>query len=158
MEGYKYAYSALPELLAERSLTVAETHERLLEHGYRFDRKTLYRLASGEPLQTINAPVLGALCAELNVGLGELLVWEKPVPKLHRIDPKTQARLDELMSKNTEGQLTPAERRELSALGAKVERLSIENARMLAEQAGGGKRASAARRTAVTRKRKAAAK
>ena len=44
----------------------------------------------------------------------------------------TQVRLDELMSKNTEGTLDDAERRELDQLGRMVEDLSLENARLLA--------------------------
>lgn len=156
MEAVKYAYSTLPELLAKCHLTVAEFHQRLLRRGFKFDKKTLYRLASHEPLQTISAPVVGAVCEEFKIGLDELLTWERPKPKLHRIDPKTQARLDELMEKNTEGALTVAEKKELATLGETVERLSLENAKMLAAHAETGRRARAARRTAVTRSRRKA--
>ena len=157
MEAVKYAYSTLPELLAKARLTVAEVHQRLLRRGFKFDKKTLYRLASHEPLQTINAPVVGAVCEEFKIGLDDLLTWEQPKPKLHRIDAKTQARLDELMTKNTEGALTAAERKELTNLGETVERLSLENARMLAAHAESGRRSRAARRTVVTRSRRKAA-
>lgn len=157
MEVVKYAYSTLPELLAKARLTVAEVHQRLLRRGFKFDKKTLYRLASHEPLQTINAPVVGAVCEEFKIGLEDLLTWQRPTPKLHRIDVKTQARLDELMAKNTEGTLKAAEKRELASLGEMVERLSLENARIVAAQAETGRRSRAARRTAVTRRSRKAA-
>ena len=157
MHAIKYAYSTFPDLLAELRLTVTDVHERLLARGLKFDKKTLYRLASHEPLQTISAAVVGAVCEEFAIGLGELLVWERPSPKLHKIDAKTQARLDGLMEKNNEGKITAAERRELATLGETVERLSLENARLLARHAGPRSRERAARRTALTRaKRKAA--
>lgn len=157
MEAIKYAYSTFPDLLAQRKLTVADVHERLLARGLKFDKKTLYRLASHEPLQTIHAPVVGAVCEEFKIGLGDLLVWERPAPKLHRIDARTQTRLDALMTKNNEGTMTASERKELATLGETVERLSLENARLLARHAGPRRRERAARRTALTRsKRKAA--
>lgn len=130
-----YAYSALPQLLSERRLTVADMHKRLLERGFRFDKKTLYRLISSAPLHRIDTPVMGAICKEFKVGLNDLLVWEPVKPKLHRIDAGTQERLDFLMEKNNEGTLNAAERRELLKLGEMVERLSLENARLVASQA-----------------------
>lgn len=157
MEAVKYAYSTLPDLLVKFQLTVAEVHQRLLRRGFKFDKKTLYRLASHEPLQTINAPVVGAVCEEFKIGIDDLLTWERPKQKLHRIDAKTQSRLDELMTKNTEGTLTAAEKKELASLGETVERLSLENAKMLAAHADTDRRARAARRTAVTRGRRKAA-
>ncbi len=157
MEDVKYAYSTFLDFLAKHHLTVSEAHQRLLRRGFKFDKKTLYRLASRAPIQTINAPVVGAVCEEFKIGLNELLTWERPKPKLHRIDSKTQARLDELMAKNTEGMLTAPEKKELASLGETVERLSLENARMLAAHAETDQRAGAARRTAVTRSRRKAA-
>ncbi len=151
MEAIKYAYSTFPDLLAELKLTVTDVYERLLARGLKFDKKTLYRLASHEPLQTINAPVVGAVCAEFKIGLGDLLVWERPSPKLHKIDERTQARLDVLMAKNNEGKITAAETKELGTLGETIERLSLENARLLARHAGPRRRERAARRTALTR-------
>lgn len=130
-----YAYSILPQLLSERRLTVADVHKRLLERGFRFDKKTLYRLISPEPLHRIDTPVMGAICKEFKVGLDDLLVWEPVKPKLRRIDSETQERLDFLMEKNNEGTITEAERRELLKLGEMVERLSLENARLVASQA-----------------------
>ena len=55
----------------------------------------------------------------------------RPQRQVVRIDSVTQDRLDDLMSRNTEGKLKPGERRELESLVETVERLSLENARML---------------------------
>jgi len=151
MEAIKYAYSTFPDLLADLRLTVAEAHQRLVARGFKFDKKTLYRLASHEPIQTISAPLVGAVCEEFKIGLDDLLVWRPPTPKLHRIDEKTQARLDVLMSRNNEGTITAAERKELALLGDKVERLSLENAKMLSRHAAGQKRERSARHTAIAR-------
>jgi hypothetical protein len=66
---------------------------------------------------------------------GKLIVWSTAPslpPRLQRIDAAAQARLDELMDKNTDGALTVAERRELDKLGRLAEKLSLENARLLA--------------------------
>lgn len=129
-----YAYSIFPQLLNRKRLTVANVHKRLLARGFRFNKKTLYRLTSPEPLLRINTPVMGAICKEFKVGLDDLLVWEPVKPKLHRIDPRTQERLDLLMEKNNDGTITEAERKELLKLGEMAERLSLENARLLANQ------------------------
>ena len=45
-------------------LTVADVHKRLIKRGFRFDKKTLYRLASPAPLHRIDASVMGAICAD----------------------------------------------------------------------------------------------
>ena len=75
---------------------------------------------------------MGAICAEFKVSLDDLLVWEPVKPKLHRIDAGMQERLDVLLEKNNEGTIAAAEKKELEELGETVERLSLENARMLA--------------------------
>jgi len=131
MEATRYAYSTLPDLLTKARLTVAEMHKRLTARGFRFDKKTLYRLASPEPMQRIDAPVVGAICEEFDVNLGDLLVWQPVKPRLHRIGADVQTRLDVLMEKNNQGRLTVREKKELDELGTTVERLSMENARML---------------------------
>jgi hypothetical protein len=133
MNGTKHAYSALPSLLLKQRLTVAELYRRLEARGQRFDRKSVYRLAGSGPLHTLNMPLVGAVCEELGVALQQLISLGQP-PKLTRIDSATQDRLDELMSRNTEGSLSAKERRELEVLVDKVERLSLENARLLSRQ------------------------
>lgn len=129
-----YAYSIFPRLLSKNRLTVAQVHKRLLARGFRFDKKTLYRLTSPEPILRIDAPVMGAICKEFKVGLDDLLVWEPVTPKLQRIDAKTQERLDSLMEKNNEGTISATERKELRKLGELVEQMSLYNAKLLADQ------------------------
>jgi hypothetical protein len=56
-------------------------------------------------------------------------------PKIRRINAKTQGRLDQLMAKSNEGQISKAEQIELEAVAGDLERLSIENAMILAAHA-----------------------
>lgn len=136
MQAKTMAYSRLPNILTERRYTVADLIKMLAARGQSFDKKTVYRLASAKPLHTINGSVLGAVCKELNVGVGEIIAWEPPKTELHRLDETTQERLSFLMGRNNEGKLTKPEAAELMELGAYAEKLSLENARMLAEIAG----------------------
>lgn len=135
--------SALPKILARQRLTVADLIRRIEESGLHFDKKTIYRLASGEPVRTLNLPAVTAIGRALKLrDPGKLLLWttaSSPRPQLRRIDAETQARLDELMAKNTEGSLSTTERRELEKLGRQVETLSLENAHLLASHASGRK-------------------
>lgn len=151
------AYSRLGSILAQQHRTVAGFIEKLNTKGIFLDKKTVYRLAGPKPIQTINTRVLGVVCDELNVGVGDLITWQQPQPGLQRIDEKTQQRLSELMGRNNEGVLTAAEAKELAELGAYAEKLSLENARLLAEIAGAKKRERTPRgekRTAARRKAK----
>ena len=132
MNGTKYAYSALPSLLLRQRMSVAELCKRLESGGQHFDRKSVYRLASDAPLQTLNMPLVGAVCEELQVDLQHLISLAPPPPKMARMDAVTQDRLDELMGRNTEGKLTLKEHRELERLVEEAERLSLDNARLLA--------------------------
>jgi len=136
----RLAYSRLSRILTTHRFTVADLCKRLTEKGVSFDRKTVYRLASYKPMRTINAPVLGAVCEELNIGVGDVIAWEPPNLELHRIDEKTQERLSLLMGKSNEGQLSDAEARELAELGDYAEKLSLENALILADAAAAAKR------------------
>ncbi len=52
---------------------------------------------------------------------------------LKRLSPKKQSRLHLLMDKNNEGRLTSQERTELTKLGAEVDRIMLDNSRMLAQ-------------------------
>jgi hypothetical protein len=63
--------------------------------------------------------------------LNDLISFQRPKAQLRRLDAKTQARLDSLMSKNNEGQLMAAERKEFSALADRAHQISMENARTL---------------------------
>ncbi|MGA3171908.1 MAG: helix-turn-helix transcriptional regulator [Chthoniobacteraceae bacterium] len=147
----RLAYSQLSRILTSHQFTVADLCKRLNKRGIPFDRKTVYRLAGFKPIQTINAPILRAVCEELNVGIGDIIAWEPSKPVLHHIDEKTQERLSFLMDKNNEGRLSGAEAKELAELGDYAEKLSLENARILAEAAAAAKRFNpeAKRRTPV---------
>jgi DNA-binding Xre family transcriptional regulator len=136
----RLAYSRLSRILTTHRFTVADLCKRLTEKGVPFDRKTVYRLAGFKPMQTINAPILGAVCEELNIGVGDVIAWEPSKPELHRIDEKTQERLTFLMGRSNEGQLTDGEAREFAELGDYAEKLSLENARILADAAAAAKR------------------
>jgi len=59
---------------------------------------------------------------------------------IQRIDAKTQKRLDYLMARSNEGELTDAERAELETFAIELEALSIKNAKLLAHQALSDKR------------------
>ena len=135
--------SALQKILARQRLTVADLVRRIEESGFHFDKKTIYRLASGEPVRTLNLEAVAAIGRALKLrDPGKLILWtpaSSPSPRLRRISAETQVRLDELMSKNTEGNLTTTERRELERLGRQVEKLSLENAHLLASHASGKK-------------------
>ncbi len=128
--------SAVPKFLARQRLTVADLVRRMEDSGFRFDKKTIYRLASDAPMRNLNMPVVAAIGRVLKLSdPGKLIDWSTSLgqpSRLQRIDADTQARLDELMGKNTEGTLDTAERRELGKLGRLVEKLSLENARLLA--------------------------
>jgi len=127
------AYSRLAELMRARRMTVIDFHRELTAKGHRFDLKTIYRLASEKPLKTLNAPAVRAVCETLDIDLGKLIVWQAPQPKLKRIDAKTQNRLDYLMARSNEGELTKAERAEFEALTEELEALSVANAKLLAQ-------------------------
>ncbi len=125
------AYSRLRTVLAERNLTVFQLHRQLDSAGLPVNIKSLYRLTADEPLQKVDLRVAGAVCQACGVEIGDLITFQKPRAQLHRLDPKIQARLDELMVKSNEGQLTAREKKEFAALASEAHRLSIENARML---------------------------
>ena len=127
---------AVSKFLARQRLTVADLVRRMEDSGFRFDKKTIYRLASDAPVRNLNLPVVAAIGRVLKLSdPGKLIDWSTSSaqpPRLQRIDADTQVRLDELMGKNTEGTLDAVERRELDKLGRLVEKLSLENARLLA--------------------------
>ncbi len=53
-------------------------------------------------------------------------------PKVKAFSPAKQRQLDELLEKNSEGTITPAEKVRLEQLVAEAERLMVENAQRLA--------------------------
>ncbi len=102
---------------------------RIEESGLHFDKKTTYRLASGEPIRTLNLPVVAAIGRAPKLGdPGQLILWTpaaSPSPRLRRVNAETQTRLDELMAKNTEG---PGWRRGLLSMSPRP-RLQSEGGR-----------------------------
>jgi DNA-binding Xre family transcriptional regulator len=125
------AHSRLRIVLAKMNVTVFELHRRLGEAGFAVNIKSLYRLASEEPLQKIDLRIAAAICRVCGVELGDLISLEKPRAQLGRLDARTQARLEALMEKNNDGKLTPAEQRQFARLAEKAHRISLENARVL---------------------------
>ena len=93
--------------------------------------KSLYRLAEDAPLQKTDLRILAAICQAFGLPLGDLISFEKPKAEFRRLDPKTQARLAALMSKNNAGRLTGVEQKEFLSLADAAHRLSTDNARTL---------------------------
>ena len=132
MNGHQpIAYSRLGLILARENVSVAALQRKLAASGVPVNVKSLYRLAENAPLQKIDLRITAAICNALAIALGDLISFEKPKAELHRLDPKMQVRLDALMSKSNEGQLTVAERKEFLALADQAHRVSMENARTL---------------------------
>jgi hypothetical protein len=146
-----FTYSQLRELLMARKMTVSALHRAMREKcGVKVNVKSLYRLASNKPLQKIDGRIIGAICRTINSPIEALLSLEKPAQHLHRLTPAEQNRLDALMEQNTEGELTRRESTEFEGLVDKAHRLSVENARILAQQA----RGSSAKSTGGKKRRK----
>jgi len=58
---------------------------------------------------------------------------EQVPPQIARFPAHKQRLLDQLLDKNSEGQITPAEKKELEELVAKAEGLMVANARRVAD-------------------------
>ena len=101
-------------------------------------------------MSTVAVPAGQTTCAPSQSGGGPPH-FEKPNPRLRRLSSKTQARLDTLMSKNNEGQLTAAERKEFVILADQAHRMSLENARtLLAERQRAGSRGAVRKKSTVS--------
>jgi len=125
------AYSRLRILLAKLNWTVFQLHRRLAAEGFAVNIKSLYRLASEEPLEKIDLRIAAAICSVCKVTFGELITLEKPRAQLRQLDAKTQARLNELMERGNDGTLTARQKKEFELLAEKAHRISLENARVL---------------------------
>ena len=130
----KGAWSTLPNLLAEKNLTVADLHQILQKRGFAVNKKSLYRLAAAQPVQKLDTVIARAVCEALDVGLQDLIQFQKPKFELKRLDPKSQRELDRLMDKNNEGELTKAEQARFKALLDEVQRISLYNSKALLNQ------------------------
>jgi DNA-binding Xre family transcriptional regulator len=117
MSGHeKGAWSSLPNLLAEKNLTVADLHQILRKRGFEVNKKSLYRLAAPEPIQKLDTAIIRAICEALEVRLQDLIQFQKPKFELKRLEPRSQQELDRLMDKNNQGELTKTEQARFKAL------------------------------------------
>jgi DNA-binding Xre family transcriptional regulator len=135
MSGHeKGAWSSLPNLLAEKNLTVADLHQILRKRGFEVNKKSLYRLAAPEPIQKLDTAIIRAICEALEVRLQDLIQFQKPKFELKRLEPRSQQELDRLMDKNNQGELTKTEQARFKALLDEVQRISLYNAKALLNQ------------------------
>jgi DNA-binding Xre family transcriptional regulator len=130
----KGAWSTLPNLLAEKNLTVADLHQMLRKRGFEVNKKSLYRLAAPEPIQKLDTAIIRAICEALEVRLQDLIQFQKPKFELKRLEPRSQQELDRLMDKNNQGKLTKTEQARFKALLDEVHRISLYNAKALLNQ------------------------
>ena len=129
------AYSRLKRVLDQRRMTVPELHKRIEQVGMNVNLKSLYRLSKEhQPLERLDLRVAGAICQVCEVPLSELITFEMPKRRLQRFSAAKQKRLDALMTKNNQGQLTSAESEELRALVREAEEMTLANARVLMRQ------------------------
>jgi DNA-binding Xre family transcriptional regulator len=135
MSGHgKGAWSTLPNLLAEKNLTVADLHQILRKRGFEVNKKSLYRLTASQPVQKLDATIIRAVCEALEVRLQDLIQFQKPKFELKHLDPQSQKELDRLMDKNNQGELTKTEQLRFKALLDEVQRISLYNAKALVSQ------------------------
>ena len=127
----KGAWSTLPNLLAEKNLTVANLYQILQQRGFAVNKKSLYRLAASQPVQKLDTAIVRAVCEALDVDLQDLIQFQKPKFELKRLDPKSQRELDRLMDKNNEGELTKSEQTRFKVLLDEAQRISLYNAKAL---------------------------
>jgi hypothetical protein len=128
------AYSRLKHLPKQQQLSVPELHRRLRRHGFRVNITSLYRLSDeDQPVQRLDMQVAGAICQVLTVPLSEWIVFEPDEGRLRTLASEKQERLDLLVGKNSAGQMTGAERDELQTLVRGAEKITLSNARLLAE-------------------------
>jgi hypothetical protein len=130
----KGAWSTLPNLLAEKNLTVANLHEMLRKRGFDVNKKSLYRLTTPEPIQKLDTAIVRAVCEALDVRLEDLIQFQKPKFELKALDPKSQRELDKLMDKNNEGELTRSQQARFKALLDEVQKISLYNSKALLNQ------------------------
>ncbi|MGH9427734.1 MAG: helix-turn-helix domain-containing protein [Terriglobia bacterium] len=130
-----HAYSRLKQVLDERQISVPELHRRITKRGMRINLKSLYRLSyEHQPLERLDLRVAGAICQVCEVPLSDLITFEGTRRRLQRFSAAKQKRLDTLMTKNNEGQVTPEELEELRALVREAEEMTLINARILTRQ------------------------
>jgi DNA-binding Xre family transcriptional regulator len=130
----KGAWSTLPNLLAEKDLTVADLYQILQKRGFAVNKKSLYRLTTPQPIQKLDTAIVRAVCEALEVRLQDLIQFQKPKFELKRLDPKSQRELDRLMDKNNAGALTKSEQARFKVLLDEAQTISLYNAKALLNQ------------------------
>jgi DNA-binding Xre family transcriptional regulator len=128
------ASSNLRVVLAEKNLSVLDLHKTLQARGFSVNVKSLYRLADAAPLAKVDLRIVNAICQALELELGELIQLQKSTAGLQRLDAALQTRMDALLERNNEGDLTEAEREALTGLVEEAQRISLHNGRVLLEQ------------------------
>jgi hypothetical protein len=128
------AYSHLPEILSKSRLKLTDLQRRLSEAGVHVNPKTLYRLTSTAPLQKIDTRVIGAICHACDVGIEDVIIFDQPRDEIQKLSGSAQKRLDELMSKHRENDLTKGEAKEFDDLCERAHTLTLANARLLASK------------------------
>jgi hypothetical protein len=129
----KRPYSQLKRVLDGRNMTVPELHRRIERAGLHVNLKSLYRLTrEAAPLERLDLRVAGVICQVCGVTLSELIAFADEKKKIARLSVAKQRRLDELMDQNNDGRLTAAERSELRQLVEEAQRITVDNARILA--------------------------
>src|SRR5260221_2914458 len=99
------AWSTLRTFLAEKNLTVVDLHEKLREQGFEVNKKSLYRLAASHPIQKIDTAIARAVCEALDLGLEDLIQFQKPRFELQRLNRRSAKELHRLMDTNNQGKL-----------------------------------------------------
>jgi hypothetical protein len=132
-EKRDFAWSNLGILLAERNMSVLSLRKNLRAKGVRVNLKGLNRLVSSKPLRKIDMRIVGRVCSILDVGLESLIRFSKPVYQLAKIDPDDQARITLLLDRRNQGISTEEEDAELTELIEGSQKVSLQNAKVLAE-------------------------
>jgi hypothetical protein len=128
------AYSHLPEILSKSRIKITDLKRRLEDAGVRVNPKTLYRLTSTAPLQKIDTRVIGAICHACDVGIEEVIIFDRPRAGIQKLSAADQKRLDDLLSKHRENKLSKSEISEFDELCDKAHALTLANARLLASK------------------------
>lgn len=127
-------YPRLNELLRKRKMSVTQLHREMQRLGFNVNVKTLYRLRREEPVENLNMTAATGICQVLHLGLDDLVQTRAVQTALQQMSENKQRRLDELMDRNTEGQLTRRERKEFEKLVEEAEAITLANARLLAQE------------------------
>ena len=140
-------------ILADKNLAVVDLHKSLKAAGFAVNIKRLYRLIEPRPIRNIDLNVAGAICEELQIGIEDLIQFEKPEIELERLDLPLQYRLDELRSLNNQGRLDERDRVAFDELCKRAHANTLRNASILVEwKRSRENKAGRSRREAVTKK------